>query len=93
MKSFISPDFRKAYKKLPEEVRSLAKKNYRLWRQNPFHGSLFFKQLKKNKPYYSIRVGLKWRALGIKDGEEIIWFWIGPHEAYNNLIKQILKSF
>tara|TARA_B110000305_G_C19072025_1_gene462113 strand:- start:301 stop:474 length:174 start_codon:yes stop_codon:yes gene_type:complete len=28
-----------------------------------------------------------WRALGTMDGEGIVWFWIGSHEDYNNLIK------
>ena len=29
---------------------------------------------------------LDYRAVGIRDGEEIVWHWIGPHDEYEKLI-------
>ncbi len=29
------------------------------------------------------------RALGIRQEDTLIWFWIGSHEEYNNLIAQL----
>ncbi len=30
-----------------------------------------------------VRVGEHYRAIGLKDGDVVAWFWIGTHEAYN----------
>lgn len=49
---------------LPEHIQELARRNYRLWRENPLHRSLQFKQVHVRGEIYSIRVGIGWRALG-----------------------------
>jgi len=43
MNSAVLPSFWAAYSKLDPDVRQRARKAYRLWSQNPFHPSLFFK--------------------------------------------------
>jgi len=31
-----------------------------------------------------------WRAVGIKkDSQTIVWFWIGSHSEYDNLLKEL----
>jgi hypothetical protein len=30
-----------------------------------------------------VRVGDHYRAVGLKKGDAVIWFWIGTHEEYN----------
>jgi hypothetical protein len=50
---------------------------------NPRHPSL---QLKKVESYWSVRVGLYHRALGIDITDRIVWFWIGTHAEYDKLI-------
>ena len=45
MKSRATARFWKLYGELPRETQSLADKTYRLWRDNPQHPSLHFKQL------------------------------------------------
>jgi hypothetical protein len=43
--------------------------------------------LKKGGALWSARAGISYRALG-KDREEgIVWFWIGTHAEYDELIK------
>jgi hypothetical protein len=45
MTSKTTKRFWKLYEELPEPIRRLAVKNYRLWRDNPRHPSLDFKKL------------------------------------------------
>ncbi len=88
MKSVTTERFRKAFENLPKEIQERARKGYNLWKQDSYHPSLHFKQV-TIKPIYSVRIGLSYRALGIKQEETMIWFWIGSHEDYNKLIIQL----
>jgi hypothetical protein len=55
---------------------------------DPFHPSLHFKSIHQTRPIWSVRIGLNYRAVGIKpDANEIVWFWIGSHTDYDKLIK------
>lgn len=90
MRSELDEEFIKLFAQLPERVQKTARKNYRLWQQDPNHPSLEFKKINTPKPIYSVRVGMGWRAVGIKkDNQTIIWFWIGSHGEYDNLLKEI----
>ena len=91
MKSELTDDFIECFRKLPERVREKAKKNYKLWIENPYHPSLAFKPAIATKGIYSIRVGLGWRALGVMKEEEhtVVWFWIGSHGEYDELLKRL----
>lgn len=80
--------FRKALAALPEQVRAQARLAYRLFQQDPWHAGLQFKQVHPSQPIYSARVGLGYRALGVRDGDLIIWFWIGSHADYDRMISQ-----
>jgi hypothetical protein len=31
-------------------------------------------------------VGIGYRALGQLGGDEIVWFWIGPHSEYDKML-------
>jgi len=35
---------------------------------------------------------MNYRALGILQGNDIIWFWIGSHLEYEKLLKQLNKA-
>ncbi|MCE5231412.1 hypothetical protein LLG95_17690 [bacterium] len=74
---------------LPECIQRLSRKNYLLWKQNPYHPSLQFKCVSNRKPVYSVRIGIGWRALGVKSDDVMVWFLIGPHSEYNELISKI----
>ncbi len=86
MKSVTTQRFRKAYAELPVHIKEAAKRAYRIWQKNPYHESLNFKKVHSSEPIYSVRIGLAWRALGVKENETIIWFWIGSHAEYDKLI-------
>ncbi|WP_202904000.1 hypothetical protein [Aliarcobacter cryaerophilus] len=49
MKSFLNPNFRKLFKQLPKDIRILARKQYEIFKQNPYHASLYFKRVHSNK--------------------------------------------
>ena len=89
MESRTTEGFRKAFAKLPDEIRRLARKNYRLWRNNPNHPSLQFKNVHPSEPIYSVRIGLHYRAVGLREGDTMIWFWIGPHSEYDRLLSRL----
>ena len=89
MKSVTTRRFRKAYAELPPHVKEAAKKAYRLWKKNPYHESLRFKTIHSSEPVYSVRIGLTWRALGLMDDGDMIWFWIGSHAEYDKLIRAL----
>jgi hypothetical protein len=86
MKSFTSRQFREIYATLPERVRFRARKSYHLFKDDPSHPSLNFKKVGGTTDTYSARVGLGYRVLGLVEGEEIVWFWIGTHADYDKLI-------
>ncbi len=88
MKSHATERFWKCFEKLPSDIQEKAKRYYRIWVENPHHPSLHFKQVHETSPIYSVRIGLYHRALGVKDTNVVVWFWIGTHEQYNNLISQ-----
>lgn len=48
----------------------MANKNYKLWKDNPFHPSLEFKEVKPKEGIWSVRVGIGWRALGVMNIEQ-----------------------
>ena len=89
MESRVTEKFWKAFDKLPFFIQDSAKKSFSLWKQNPFHPSLEFKAINIQKQIFSVRIGMSWRALGLKEENIIIWFWIGSHSDYD----QLLNSF
>jgi hypothetical protein len=88
MNSFLMPQFWELYSALPESVRGQARQAYALFQQDPHHPSLRFRQVHPTRPIFSARVGLRYRAVGIREGNDIFWFWIGSHAEYDHLLSQ-----
>lgn len=89
MKSTTTSKFWKLYDALPKEVQQRADKAYKLWQINPQAHGLYFKRVGKQQPVYSVRIGQGYRALGLLDGDGILWFWIGTHDEYEHLLKHL----
>jgi hypothetical protein len=34
-----------------------------------------------------VRVGLGYRALGVREADTMVWFWIGSHAEYDRLVR------
>ncbi|MFH1901699.1 MAG: hypothetical protein ABIK26_05570 [Candidatus Omnitrophota bacterium] len=86
MKHFANPSFWVCYKQLPASVQNLADKNFELLKTNPKHPSLHFKKVGR---YRSVRVGRKYRSIGVEIDKNLIWFWIGTHPEYDRLLRQL----
>jgi hypothetical protein len=82
LKHQTSPDFWDFFYDLPADVQELARRNYEILNSNPRHPSLHFKKV---GPYWSVRVGIGYRALGIDIPEGILRVWIGSHGDYDKV--------
>jgi hypothetical protein len=67
-------------------VQKQAREAYLTWMRDPWHASLQFKQIHSTKPVFSARIGLNWRAVCIRSDDTVLWFFIGSHAAYDQLI-------
>ena len=75
----VAPSRRRGVRLFP----AAADRAFKLLKANPRHPSLRLKNVGK---YYSVRVGLHHRALGVPINDGILWFWIGSHEEYDRII-------
>ncbi len=83
MNHFATPEFWFHYRHLPAEVRELADRGFAMLQADPRHPSL---RLKKVGAFWSARVGLRIRVLAKDRPEGLVWFWIGSHDRYEQLI-------
>ena len=83
MRHQATPRFWSCYRQLPEDVQRLADRCYELLRQDPQHPSLRFRKIGR---FWSVRVGLHYRALAVEHESDLVWFWIGSHAEYDQLV-------
>ena len=72
------------YNLLPKGIQKLADKAFELLKSNPRHASLRFKRVGR---FWSARIGIYYRAVAVQEGNDYVWFWIGRHDEYDQLIK------
>ena len=84
-RSFAPPEFWKCCDSLPKNVRILADEKFLLFERDPFHPSL---ALQQKGEVWTVDVGRSYRAIAYREGNNFHWFWIGSHEAYNNLLRR-----
>lgn len=89
MKSVTTQAFRRLYAKATKERQNKIRRAFRLWILDPNHPSLRFKKGHNSMPIYSARVDLDWRAVGVLKNETMVWFWVGSHQHYEELLKSI----
>jgi len=89
MISHTTDRFRRAFANLPNEIQHQAKDAYKQFQRDPFYPSLRFKRVHSTKPIYSVRINIEYRALGIQDESEMVWFWVGSHDDYTKLLSRL----
>jgi len=89
VRSRTTPRFRERLSVLPEEIRQHARRAYRKFKQDPWHPSLRFQQVHPSLPYYSVRITKGYRAVGKRDEEGMLWFWVGAHSDYDKLLSRL----
>jgi hypothetical protein len=70
-------------------VQDRAREAFKLFYQDPGHPGLRFKPVHPTEPIYSARISLHHRAVARKAGDHWIWFWIGSHSDYDQLLKNL----
>ena len=64
-------------------MRGLADQAFALLKTDPTHPSLHFKKVGQ---FWSVRVGMHYRALAAQAPDGVLWFWIGTHAEYDRLL-------
>ena len=54
-----------------------------------YHRGLEFKKLPPHRDIWSVRVTDDYRAVGQRQGEVIVWFFIGTHAEYDALLARL----
>lgn len=89
MESKTTKQFRDLLDLLPAEIQKRAREAYSIFLTDPNHPGLRFKRAHSTLPVFSARVTGDYRAVGIIKDQIIIWFWIGSHTDYENLLKRL----
>jgi hypothetical protein len=84
MKSQATSSFWARFNKLPQQIQELTFRRYRLWLRDPRHPSLHFKKVSR---YRSVRITDDYKALGVMEGDTVVWFWVGTHDEYERMLK------
>ena len=85
MKHFATPEYWFRYRRLTPVLRELADAKFQLLKSNPRHPSL---RLKKIGVFWSVRISLGHRALAKERKEGLMWFWIGTHDVYEQILNR-----
>ena len=88
MRSRTTARFRKQLAELSEETQQRAKRAYQQFKRDPWHRSLNFKQVHPRQPIYSVRITKGYRAVGKRDKNEVLGFWVGSHADYDKLLRR-----
>jgi hypothetical protein len=79
----VTPSFKRALAALSAGDRQAARRAYHRFEKDPAHNSLRFKKLAGHESLWSVRVTLNVRAVGHRDGDTVVWVWIGSHREFD----------
>jgi len=83
------PHFKRDFARLPKQVQQQAREAYRRFKCDPQHPGIEFKKLHTAQPLWSVRINDSYRAVGVRDGEKVIWFFIGTHAQYDQILRNL----
>jgi hypothetical protein len=86
--SHVNARFRRDFAALPQRIQKQARAAYRRFKSNPQSPGLEFKKLPPFDDIWSVRVTDDYRAVGQRQGDTIIWFFIGTHAEYDRLLSK-----
>ena len=88
-RSLTTRAFWERFEALPKPDQQQARDAHRQWLLDPLLPGLRFKKVHSRRPIYSVRANINVRAVGIMTEGDIVWFWIGPHDEYEALLKKL----
>jgi hypothetical protein len=77
------PEFWRRFDRLPAGIQAQARESFRVFRNNPHEPSLRFKPLKGHANAWLVGIGLHYRAVALRTGDTVRWFWIGSHADFD----------
>lgn len=82
MRIIVTDEFEKRFNRLPKLIREKAKKQERVFRENPYHPALNVEKLEpKNRVVWSFRVDKSYRIIfRFLDNNVALFLTIGPHD-------------
>jgi mRNA-degrading endonuclease RelE of RelBE toxin-antitoxin system len=90
MEIFVTEDFEKDYSSLSVRMQEKAKKQEKIFKDNPFYPSLHTEKLHpRSASVWSFRVDRSYRIIfRVLDKNKVIFIAIGPHDwVYRNNLK------
>jgi plasmid maintenance system killer protein len=73
------------YSALSEEHRNAARRAYQAFLKDSSLPGLRFKKLGGYDAVWSVRINDQYRAVGRRNGDTVIWFWIGTHNEFDKM--------
>ena len=83
MNSVATRRFWNLYHALPVEVRTQAREAFQRFTADPTHPGLSLERLRSDPNSWAVRVSRSYRAVARKQGETMIWYWIGTHADFD----------
>ncbi len=83
MNSRTAPPFWSLFRRLPVAIQRAAREAFRQFLADPSHPGLQFHRLATDPRLWSARITRDHRAVGARQGDTIIWFWIGTHRQFD----------
>jgi hypothetical protein len=84
VKSLGAPNFWKAYRLLPAEIKAATRVAYQKFLQSPAHPSLQLERLRSDPRFWSVRITRDYRAVAQRFEDDVwIWVWIGSHKDFD----------
>jgi hypothetical protein len=74
---------------LPEALQAVVWKRLQKWCKDPWNPELEYQVFSKEADVWSTKVATDYYVLGRNFAGMIIWFWIGSHADYDNLLAQL----
>jgi len=93
--SHVNARFRRHFANLPKRIQEQSSRAYRLFKTDPSHlcvcghRGLEFKKLPPHQDIWSVRITDDYRAVGQRQGEVVVWFFIGTHAEYDALLARL----
>lgn len=87
MISRTTTSFWACFDALPAVIQTRARIAYQKFETDPGHPGLNFEKVHATEPFYSVRVDLRWRAVGRLERDVMTWFWIDHHHKYDRLVR------
>jgi len=89
LKSHVNARFRRQFSNLPKRIQEQSRRAYRLFKVDPGHRGLEFKKLPPHQDVWSARITDNYRAIGLRQGDTIVWFFIGTHAEYDAMLSRL----